>query len=320
MKALLALALGILLGTAVVHGQPAGTAHRIGLLGNEESAPWLAFREALRELGYIEGRNVTIESRWSEGLTDRLPSLATELVRLKPDVIVASGTQAVRAAKQATGSIPIVIAVSAYPERIGLVESLARPGGNVTGLSNVAPELAGKRIELLREIAPRISRVAYLWNPDSPVEPVGLRDLLAAASAAGMEVLQFHVRTPDDYPAAFAGAVSGRAQALMAVGNPVNFKHRQLIADFALRHRLPSIYEERLFVQAGGLMSYAPSFNELFRRAATYVDRILRGAKPADLPVEQPTRFELFLNARTAKALGLAIPPALLLRADQVIE
>jgi putative ABC transport system substrate-binding protein len=314
------LALGFLAASLVGSAQPAAKVYRIGVLGNENTPPWEGFRQGLRDLGYVDGRNVTMEWRWSEGRTDRLPALAIELVGLRVDVIVASGTQAVRAAKQATGTIPIVMTVSSYPDKIGLVESLARPGGNVTGLSNIAPELSGKRVELLKEIAPRVSRVAVLWNPASPVEPLGFRELLAAAPAAGVEIVSVEVRTPDDYPAAFAAVASSRAHALLAHGNPVNFKNRQLIADFALRSRLPSIYEERLFVEAGGLMSYAPSFTDLFRRAATYVDKILKGAKPADLPVEQPTKFELVINLRTAKALGFTIPPLVLFRADQVIE
>lgn len=234
--------------------------------------------------------------------------------------LVASGTPAVRAAKQATSTIPIVMAVSSYPDKIGLVESLARPGGNVTGLSNVGPELMGKRLELLKEIAPRVSRVAVLWNPASPVEPLGFRETLAAAAVAGVEIQSIEVRTPDDYPAAFATVTASRADALHAFGNPVNIKNRQLIADFALKSRLPGMYEERLFVESGGLLSYAPSFTDLFRRAATYVDKILKGAKPADLPVEQPTKFELVINLKTAKALGLTIPQTVLLRADELIQ
>jgi len=199
-------------------------------------------------------------------------------------------------------------------------ESLARPGGNVTGLSNVGPELQGKLLELLKEIAPRVSRVAVLWNPASPVESLGFPETLAGAAVAGVEIQSVEVRTPDDHPAAFATVTASRADALMAFGNPVNFKNRQLIADFALKSRLPSIYQERLFVAAGGLLSYAPSFTDLFRRAATYVDKILKGGKPADLPVEQPIKFELVINLKTAKALGLTIPQTVLLRADEVIQ
>jgi putative ABC transport system substrate-binding protein len=316
----LILAIGVLAVSPAADAQPAARTYRIGVLGNQPNPPWEGFRQGLRDLGYVEGRNVTMEWRWSEGFTDRLPALAVELVGLRVDIIVASGTQAVRAAKRATATTPIVMAVSSYPDKIGLVESLARPGGNVTGLSNLGPELSGKKLELLREIAPKVSRVAVLHNPASPVEPLAIRELLAAAPAAGMTIQPVEVRSPDDFPAAFAAVVSSRADALLALGNPVNFQGRQLIVDVAAKNRLPSIFDERLFVEAGGLMSYAPSFTDLFRRAATYVDKILKGAKPADLPVEQPTVFELVINQRTAKALGLMIPPSLLLRADQLIQ
>ena len=225
-----------------------------------------------------------------------------------------------RAAKQATSTIPIVMAVSAHPDKIGLVESLARPGGNVTGLDNVGSELKGKQLQLLKEAAPKVSRVAVLWNPASLVETFGFKEMVAAGAVIGVEIQSIDVGTPDAYRAAFAAATASRADALYAFGNPVNFKNRQLIVDFALKNRLSSIYEERLFVESGGLMSYAPSFADLFRRAAIYVDKILKGAKPADLPIEQPTKFELVINLKTAKALGLTIPPSLLQRADQVIE
>jgi ABC-type uncharacterized transport system substrate-binding protein len=311
---------GALVAPLAAGAQPTGKVWRVGILGNENSAPWEAFRRGLRDLGYVGGRNLTMESRWSEGRTERLPALAIELVQLRVDVIVASGTQAVRAAKQATSTIPIVMAVSAHPDKIGLVESLARPGGNVTGLDNVGPDLKGKQLQLLKELAQKVSRVAVLWNPANLVETFGFKEMVAAAAVIGVEIQSIDVRTPDDYLAAFATVTASRADALYAFGNPVNFKNRQLIADFALKSRLPSIYEERLFVESGGLMSYAPSFTDLFRRAATYVDKILKGAKPADLPVEQPTKYELLINLKTAKALGLTIPPSLLLRADQVIE
>jgi putative ABC transport system substrate-binding protein len=300
--------------------QQAMKVYRVGVLGNENNPPWGGFRQGLRDLGYVEGRNLSMEWRWSEGKPDRFPALAMELVALRPDIIVASGTQAVRAAMAATSAIPIVMTTSSYPEKIGLVKSLSRPGGNVTGLTNVGPELSGKKLELHKEIAPKASRVAVFWNPASTVEPLALQELLTAASAVSVEIQSVEVRGPDAFSAAFAAVSSSRVHALLALGNPINFKGRQLIADFALRNRLPSIYDERLFVDAGGLMSYAPSFTDSFRRAATYVDKILKGAKPADLPVEQPTKFELVINLKTAKALGLTIPPSLLARADQVIE
>ena len=314
------LALGLLAISKPAVAQPPSKVHRVGVLGNENNPPWEGFRQGLRDLGYVDGQNITIEWRWSQGKPDRFPGLATEVVALKPDVIVASGTQATRAAKRATSAIPIVMTTSSYPDKIGLVNSLSRPGGNVTGLSNVGPELSGKKLELLKEIAPKASRVAVLFNSSSEVEPLTVRELSAAATAAGVEIQSVEVRSPDDFPTAFATLSPSRVHALLAIGNPINFRGRQLIADFALKHRLPSIYDERLFVEAGGLMSYAPSFTDSFRRAATYVDKILKGAKPADLPVEQPTKFELVINVKTAKILGLSIPPSLLLRADRLVE
>jgi putative ABC transport system substrate-binding protein len=312
---------GALAAPLAAQAQPKGKMYRIGVLGNDSAGPpWEGFRQGLRDLGYVDGRNVTIEWRWSEGKTDRLPGLAIELVALKPDVIVAAGTQATRALKQATSAIPIVMAVSGHPDKIGLVDSLARPGGNVTGLNNYGPELGAKKLELLKEIAPRITRVAVLWNPASPVEAFWYREVLASAQALGVEIPSVEARSPDDFPAVLERIVGIRPHALLVSGSPTTFKLRQLIADFALKHRLPSSFEERQFVEAGGLMSYAASFTDLFRRAATYVDRILKGAKPAELPVEQPTKFEFVINLKTAKALGLTISPSLLARADQVIE
>ena len=313
------LAGGVLASPFSTLAQPAKLP-RIGVLGNENNPPWEGFRRGLRELGYIDGRNVAIEWRWSEGRTDRFPALAAKLVQAKVDVIVVSGTQAARAAKQATSTIPIVMAVSAYPDKLGLVESLARPGGNVTGLSNLGPELLGKSFELLKEIAPKASHLAVLWNPASPVEALVFKEVLAAAPAFGLEIQSIEMRTPEDSAEAFATVTASRADALFALGNPVNFKNRQLIVDFALKTRLPSLYQERLFVESGGLVSYAPRFSDLFRRAATYVDKILKGAKPADLPVEQPTKFELVVNLKTAEALALTIPQSVLLRADEVIQ
>jgi len=294
---------------------------RIGILGNEVAGPpWEGFRQGMRDLGYVDGRNVTMESRWSEGKTARFPALAIELVQLKVDVIVASGTQAIRAAMDATSTIPIVMAVSAYPDKIGLVQSLARPGGNVTGLSNVSPDLMGKRFELLKEIAPKVSRLAVLWNPASPVEPNGFQAVQAAGAATGLEIRSIGVGTPDDYAAAFATVTDGRADALYAFANPVNSKFRRLIVDFAAKSRLPDIYEDRAYIESGGLLSYGPSFNDMFRRAATYVEKILKGAKPADLPVEQPIKFELLINPRTVKALGLTIPKSMLERGYELIQ
>ena len=292
---------------------------RIGILANTESPLWDGFRRGLRELGYVDGRNVTMEWRWADGKADRYPALATELVQLKVDLIVTSSTPATLAAKQATSSIPIVMLNSAYPDKIGLVESLARPGGNITGFSNVAPELIGKRLQLLKEMLPKASRVALMWNPANPIEQIGFRDCMAAAAAVGVEIRSIEVRAPDEYPAAFAAVTASRADALHAFGNPVNSRNAQLIVDFALRNRLPSSFEERSFVVAGGLFSYGSSFIDTYRRAATYVDKILKGANPAELPIQQPTKFELVINLKTAKALGLTIPGSVLLRADETI-
>jgi len=312
------LAGGLLVSPFAAFAQQPRKVPHIGVIGGSDTPSWEGLRQGLRELGYVDGRNVTIDWRWSGGNAERLPTLATELVQLKVDIIVVAGTQATRAAKQATSTIPIVMASSANSERIGLVESLARPGGNITGLSNVAPELFGKRLQYLKDIAPKVSRVAVLWFPESAAETLGYQDLLAAAAVAGLKIQSIEMRTSDDYVAAFADVTASRTDALYVNNNPLHAKNRQLIADFALKSRLPSAYEERLFVVAGGLLSYAPSYIELFRRAATYVDKILKGAKPADLPIEQPTTFELVLNPKTAKVLGLTIPQSLGMQAELI--
>ena len=320
--------LGILIPTALIGGlvppsadaQPAARVFRIGTLGNENTPVWEGLRQGLRDLGYVEGRNISIEARWSGGSPDRLPALARELVALKPDVIVASSTQAVRAAKDATTTIPVVMVLASFPDKVGLVESLARPGGNVTGLSTLGPQLMAKRVELLKEIVPKASRLALLFDPANPVESLAMRELVAAAETAGIKVQTFAARTPEEVVTSLAAAVSSGADALWALGNPANFKNRQLIAEAARQNRLPSMFDDRLFVDAGGLVSYGPSYLDQFRRAAAYVDKILKGAKPADLPVEQPIKFDLSLNQTTARTLGLSIPPSVLLRADRVIE
>ena len=302
------------------NAQPAARVFRIGTLGNENTPTWEGFRQGLRELGYVEGRNIATEARWSDGSPDRLPALARELVALKPDVIVASSMQAIRAAKDATTTIPIVMVLASFPDKLGLVESLARPGGNVTGLSTLAPSLIAKRVELLKEIVPKVARLAVLSDPSNPIEALVVRELVVAAEAAGVKVQSFAARTPEEVSVTLAAAMSSGADALWTFGNPANFKTRQLITDAARKNRLPSMFDERLFVEAGGLVSYGPSYVEQFRRAATYVDKILKGAKPAELPVEQPITFELSINQTTARALGLTIPPSVLLRADRVIE
>jgi putative ABC transport system substrate-binding protein len=310
---------GALMSTSA-DAQPAARVFRIGTLGNENAPVWEGLREGLRDLGYAEGRNISIEARWSDGSPDRLPALARELAALKPDVIVASSTQAIRAAKDATTTIPVVMVLASFPDKVGLIESLARPGGNVTGLSTLGPQLMAKRVELLKEIVPKASRVALLFDPANPVESLAMRELATAAESVGIKVQTFAARTPEEVVTASAAAASSGADALWAFGNPANFKRRQLIADTAGKNRLPSMFDEGTFVDAGGLVSYGPSYYDQFRRAATYVDKILKGAKPAELPVEQPVKFDLSINQTTARTLGLTIPPSVLLRANRVIE
>ena len=312
----------VVAGSLAAEAQQAGKPVRIGVLANFDTPDMDGLRRGLREQGYEDGANAKVEWRWSEGKAERLPALATELIGLTPDVIVASGTQAVRAAKEATSTIPIVMVAVSYPEVIGLVESLARPGANVTGLSNISQELNAKRLEVLREIAPGISRVVFLWNPTNPLESNIVKpEVAAVALAVNLQFESVEVRTAEEFSAVITGVdAGGPADAVYANGNPVNFRNRHLIAEFALTNNLPSVFGERLFVEAGGLVSYGPSYREMFRRAASYVDRILKGTKPADLPVEQPVKFELVINGKTAKALRLDIPPTLLARADEVIE
>jgi putative ABC transport system substrate-binding protein len=300
--------------------QPSARLPRIGILANYEGPPWDGFRSGLRELGYVEGRTLLIEWRWADGRADRYPALASELVQAKVDLIVTSGTPAALAAKQATASIPIVMTISAFPEKVGLVESLAHPGGNITGLSHASPEVSGKRLQLLKQLAPKTVRIVVLGDAASTIDVLAFRESQAAAAALGIELQRVDARMPDDHAAAFAAVTASRADAMYVIGNPANFKNRQAIADFALRSRLPSSYEERAFALAGGLLSYAASYPDLYFRAATYVDKILKGAKPGELPIQHPTKFELVINLKTAAAVGLTIPPPLLLQADEVIS
>ena len=280
-----------------------------------------AFRQGLRDLGYVEGRNIVIEYRYADEKYERLPALAAELVRLKVDVIVSHGTPGPLAAKQATSAIPIVMTSAGDPVASGLVSSLARPGGNVTGLSLMVPELGGKRVQLLKEILPGLSRVAVLWNAANPYASLVVREMEIAATTLGVQLQSLVVRGPDDFEGALAAATTGRAGALTAVEDPLTITKRTQIVDFAAKSRLPAIYGVKEFVDAGGLMSYGAHLADLYRRAAaTYVDKILKGAKPADLPVQQPTKFEFVINLKTAKALGLTIPQSVLLRADEVIQ
>jgi putative ABC transport system substrate-binding protein len=280
-----------------------------------------AFRQGLRELGYMEGKNIVIEWRSAEGKPDRLPALATELVHLKVDVIVTAGPLVTRAAKKATVTIPIVMAQDPDPVGSGFVASLARPGGNITGLSRIAPELSGKQMELLKEIVPMLSRVAVFGTSTRPGNALTLREVELAAGAFGVKLQYLDILSPKDIEAAFEAAVRERADGALwfvtgAIGNP----HREKIADLAVSSRLPVIYFQRVDVEAGGLMSYGENVVDLHRRAATYVDKILKGAKPAELPVEQPTKFELVINLKTAKQIGLTIPAHVLARADKVIK
>jgi len=279
-----------------------------------------ALKQGLRELGWIEGQNVGLEHRYTEGKLERLPDLVAELLRLKVDVIVTGGEAGIRAARDATRTIPIVMANSGDPVGTGLIASLARPGGNITGLSLLLSELGGKRLALLRETVPKVSHVAVLWNPTNAAKPLEWKSIQVAAGALGVRVTSFEVREPTDFALAFAAVAKARSNALTPLSEPLTRAHRRQIGEFAVKNRLPMIAENREFAEAGGLMTYGPSLPDLYRRAATYVDKILKGAKPADLPVEQASKFELVINLKTAKALGLKIPQTILVRADEVIR
>jgi putative ABC transport system substrate-binding protein len=305
--------------------QPVEPVRRIGMLrsgsAQEPDRSVEAFRQGLRDLGWVEGQNLVIESRWAEGKDERLPALAAELVRLQVAVIVAGGPPAIRAAQHATRTIPIVMTGTADPVGEGFVASLAQPGGNITGVSLLMMELPGKRLELLKEIVPQSTRVAVLANPAFAVNTLYLRNLTVAAQALGLHLHVVAVRRADELDAAFAAITRAGADALMVLSDPALMDSlRGRVADLAATHRLPAMYNWKMYVEAGGLMSYGPSLPERHRRAATYVDKILKGAKPADLPVEQPTQFELVLNLKTAKALGITVSPSLLLLADEVIQ
>ena len=300
--------------------QPSAKLPRIGILANYEGSSWDGFRRGMRELGYVDGRTIAMHWRFADGKIDRYPALASELVEAKVDLIVTSGTPAALAAKKATASIPIVMTISAFPEKVGLVESLSHPGGNITGFSHAAPEVTGKRLQLLKQLAPKTVRIVVLGNAASPIDVLAIREIQTAAAALGIELQRIDARTPDDHVAAFAAVTASGVDAMHVVGNPANFKNAQAIADFALRSRLPSSYEEGAFALVGGLLSYAASYPDLYFRAATYVHKILKGARPGELPIQYPTKFELVINLKTATALGLAIPPPLLLQADEVIS
>jgi putative tryptophan/tyrosine transport system substrate-binding protein len=310
--------------TMTVEAQQPAKIPRIGILlgasASFQSARVEAFRQRLRELGYVEGKNIVIEPRYAEGKLERLPDLAAELVRLKVDVIVTAGGPTSLAAKKASTIIPIVFTGHADPVGTGLVSSLARPGGNITGLSTMAPDLDGKRLELLKEAFPKVDRVAFLWVAADSRGNSTLTDMEAPAKALGLKLQSLPVRSLDDFERAFAQAKRDGLQALITSIGPVISAQRRQVLDFAAKNRLPAMYPYSEFVEAGGLMSYAPNYADLWRRAASYVDKILKGAKPADIPVEQPTKFEFLVNLKTAKQIGLTIPSNVLARADRVIR
>jgi len=299
--------------------QQPGKVPHIGFL-SLSGANQEAFRQGLRDLGYIEGKNIAIESRTAANRADRLSVLAGELVDLKVDVIVAAGSQAVHAAQRTTKSIPIVMTSSSDPVGTGFVASLAHPGGNITGLSLVGPDLSTKRLEMLKEVILGVSRVAVFWNPDDPAAKISLRETEDAAKAQAMHLQILEIREASDFESAFRAANKGRARALILLPAPIVATQAKQIAELALKNNLPAISPVSEFPNAGGLMSYGANLPDLYRRAATYVDKILKGAKPADLPVEQPTKFELVINLKTAKQIGLTIPPNVLARADKIIR
>ena len=312
------------LAPLAAEGQEPTRVWRIGFLGAgsySSGDPRVeALRRGLRELGYAEGRNLAIEFRWAEGHSNRLPALAAELATLKIDAIVSQGTQATDAARRAATTIPIVFAVAGDPIGTGLVTSLARPGGNVTGLTDIAPEMAGKRLALLREVAPSITRIAVLWNPSNPSAAPQMKDTSAVARSFALPIRSLELKDVSQLESAFATAVQDRAGAVIVLSDGALYGRRAQIAMLAAKHRLPCVAWTPEFAESGCLMTYGANVVEMHRRAAMFVDKIWRGAKPADLPIEQPTKFDLAINLKTAKALGLSIPPSLLQRADQVIE
>jgi len=316
---------GLLAAPLAAEAQQPGKMYRIGILGlnaadSEEARQWQAFRLGLRERGWIEGGNILIESRWAEGNLARVPDLAADLVRLRVDLIVTRGSPFVQGARKATSSIPIVFMLHADPVRSGHVVSLAKPGGNTTGLAQQMTELYVKGLEFLISAVPGTKRIAVLWNPDAPSHPPGLKALEEAARSLQLQLQPVVVRTGADFESAFAAMARAHAQALHVLATGPYQAERQRLAELAIRYRLPTFFAAKEHVEAGGLISYGPDVIDLVRRGAIYVDRILRGAKPSELPVEQASKFELVINLKTAKALGLTIPQALLARADQVIE
>jgi len=309
-----------------VEAQQAGKIPRVGHVSgsgdaNNPEPSVQAFRQGLRDLGYIEGKNILVEYRYAEGKLDRAPALVAELVQLKVDVLVATFLPGIRAAKEATKMIPIVIVTGVDPVATGIVESLARPGGNITGLTTLARDLSGKRLELFKEAVPGISRVAVLWDANAEAPSISFKEYEAAARVLKIPLQSLEVSGPKpDLEDAFQAAARGRSTALITISNPVLSRYAKRIADLAIKNRLPSMYERNQYVETGGLMSYSSNVAESYRRAATYVDKLLKGRKPADLPVEQPTKFEFIINLKAAKQIELTIPPNVLVRADRVIR
>ena len=310
----------LLAGALDAEAQPSGKVYRIGVLAYDEAAGIQAFRQALSDLGYAEGRNLVIEARYGKGNAEVLPVLAADLVRLKVDVILATSSTYVRVAKQATSIIPIVFAIHNDPVGTGDVASLAHPGGNITGTTQMATDLSTKQLDLLRETVPGLTRVGVVWNPRTPSHGPALKEIDAAARTLRMQLTRLAAVQESELDRAFATAARDRIEAVFVLTSPMTARHSGRVVGLAMKHRLPTMYATRSFVEAGGLLAYGADPLDLHRRAAGYVDRILKGAKPANLPVEQPTKFELVVNLKTAKTLGLTIPPSVLLRADQVLE
>ena len=317
-------AASLLAGPLRAGAQSSARVYRIGFLGNSTAALEAnlvgPFRDGLRELGYVERRNLEIEYRWAEGNYKRFPTLVDELLAARVDVIVTAGTPASQAVEHATKTVPLVMVAVGDPVGTKLVASLAHPGGNATGLTSIAPDLEGKRLELLAQVAPALSRVAVLWNPDNAFHVGAERQAREAAQVLHLDLVSVQVRTAHDFDAAFDAIVSRDARAMSVLADRVFLHNRARIVEFAAKRRLPAVYPYRELVDAGGLMSFGPDYADMHRRAATYVDRILKGAKPADLPIEQPKQFEFVINQRAARALGLAFPNALLLRATDVVD
>ena len=323
-RLIVTLALSILSWSPPAQAQQPKKVPRVGFLGNSTTALEAnligPFREGLRDLGYVEGKNILIEYRWAEGKYERFPALIAELIASKIEVIVTAGTPASLAVKKATTSIPLVMIAVGDPIGTGLIASLAHPGGNITGLTSIAVDLEGKRLELLREVIPKLSHIAVLWNPASPFQVVSEKELQAAAQVMRIKVLSLGVQVQEQFDNAFATIRRERPGALLVLADRLFLHNRARIMDFAVQNRLPGVHAYVELVEAGGLMSYGPSYADMHRRAATYVDKILKGRKPADLPVEQPTKFELVINLKAAKQIGVTIPQSVLYRADKVIK